>query len=247
MLGVGRLTLLQIEADKRQVKADELKKLSQIFDVSVDFLLSDTPKIQPIKVNTQQKKKFEQLLLYILSKVGGKHNVGKVVLYKLLYFAEFDYHELYPENYLSGYPFIKLPMGPAPYNFNELVSTMEEEKSVATMIVPYFNQYQQRFVANVPVEPDKRFTKEEKACIDDVIERYSDLPANVISDLSHKDKPWQLSEDMGVILYNTVKFREEPFSPLAREEKKKQTQAYAKSTGFFSDLADEPDVYEEYR
>jgi transcriptional regulator with XRE-family HTH domain len=245
MLGVGRATLVQIEADKRKVKADELKKLSQIFDVSVDFLLSETPKPQSIKVEKQQKKKFEQVLLYILSKVGGKHNVGKVVLYKLLYFAEFDYHELYPEKYLSHYPFIKLPMGPAPYNFNELIATMEAEKSVATMIVPYYNQYQQRFVANVPVKPDERFTSEEKACIDEVIERYSDFSANEISELSHKDKPRQLAEDMGVILYDTVKFREAPFSAVAR--KKQNALVQMKMSGIRDDLANEPDLYEEYR
>ena len=52
---------------------------------------------------------------------------------------------------------------------------------------------------------------------------------------------------MEIINYDLVKFREYPFSPLARAEKKQETQSFAKMTGFFDDLASEPDLYEEYR
>ena len=40
MLVVSCPTLTQIEADKRKLTPDELRKLSEIFDVSIDFLLS---------------------------------------------------------------------------------------------------------------------------------------------------------------------------------------------------------------
>jgi transcriptional regulator with XRE-family HTH domain len=173
MLQINRATLVQLEADNRGIKADELKQLSRIFDVSVDFLLNDYT-TESLKITGKMQEKFEHLMLYILSKVGGQHNVGKVVLYKLLYFAEFDYYELH-QKHLSGYPFIRLPMGPAPYNFNVLVEKMEEKKLIATMIVPYYNQYQQRFIANVPVQAEKRFTPAEKNCIDEVLLLYADL------------------------------------------------------------------------
>lgn len=68
MLDVGRPTLTQIEADKRKLTPDELRRLSEVFDVSVDFLLSGK-RDQKIKVETEQKEKFEALILYILSKV----------------------------------------------------------------------------------------------------------------------------------------------------------------------------------
>jgi transcriptional regulator with XRE-family HTH domain len=39
MLDVSRPTLVQIEAGNRNVKVEEIKKLSEIFDISTDYLL----------------------------------------------------------------------------------------------------------------------------------------------------------------------------------------------------------------
>ena len=51
-------------------------------------------------------KKFKEVLLYILEKVGSKPNVGMTVLYKLLYFIDFDYYEKFEEQ-LLGATYIK--------------------------------------------------------------------------------------------------------------------------------------------
>jgi len=246
MLLVSRPTLVQIEADNRKVKAEELKKLSNIFDTTVDFLLSGENKTGDITISEDQKTKFKHLIIYILSKVWAKYNVGKVVFYKLLYFSEFDYYEMY-HKHISGYPFIKLPMWPAPLNFNQLVIEMEDAKEITTVVAEYYNHYyQQRFVANIPIKED-RFSKQEQQYIDEVLERYSDYWANEISEKSHEDKPWQISKDMDIISYDTVKFREFPYSPLARINKKQETQQFAKVSRFFDDLADNEPSYEEYR
>jgi transcriptional regulator with XRE-family HTH domain len=98
MLGVSRPTLVQMEAGNRQIKAEEVKKLSQIFDISTDYLLGLDTSINEIDIDEAKIEKFKHLILYILSKVGAKFNVGKVVLYKLLYFAEFDFYETYKKN-----------------------------------------------------------------------------------------------------------------------------------------------------
>ena len=52
--------------------------------------------------------KFKQVLLYILNKCGQKPNVGKTVLNKLLYFADFNYYEKYFES-ITGVEYVKLP------------------------------------------------------------------------------------------------------------------------------------------
>ena len=46
-----------------------------------------------IRISVPQKKldKFKEVLLYILERVGSKSNVGMGVIYKLLYFIDFDY------------------------------------------------------------------------------------------------------------------------------------------------------------
>lgn len=245
MLDVSRPTLVQIEAGNRNVKVEEIKKLSEIFDISTDYLLWIDTSLSDVQPNEKDIVKFKHLILYILSKVGAKFNVGKVVLYKLLYFAEFDFYEKYHKK-LTWFPFIKLPMWPAPLNFDTLIAQMSEEKEITTVVVPYGTKYQQRFIVNVEI-PENRFTREESKNIDEVLERYSDYGANEISELSHQDRPRQLAQEMNIISYDTVKFREYPFSPLARDNKKRETQEFLKRTKAFDDLADEPDLYEDYR
>ncbi|MBE9482513.1 MAG: helix-turn-helix transcriptional regulator, partial [Chloroflexi bacterium] len=106
MLGVSRTTITQIENGKRKVSADELVRLSEIYNLSVDNLLSskEEPEViftekqeakkmeSPIRINVPQRnlKKFKEVLLYMLNKVGSKPNIGETVLYKLLYFTDFD-------------------------------------------------------------------------------------------------------------------------------------------------------------
>ncbi len=106
LLGVLRPTVSQIEKGERRISADELKKLSEIFGVSMENLL-DLEKIPEvileegkvrqkakplIRINVPQKnlEKFRAVFLYILNKVGSKPNIGETVIYKLLYFIDFD-------------------------------------------------------------------------------------------------------------------------------------------------------------
>lgn len=244
MLDISRPTLTQIETDKRPIKTHELKQISEIFDTSIDFLLS-WKTTQHLEISKTQKEKFKHLMLYVLSQVGAKYNVGKVVLYKLLYFSEFDFYELHGEH-ISGYPFIKLPMWPAPRNFDNLVQEMINKKELVSFVSEYGRYYQHRYVPNVPIKED-RLSPVQKSCVDEILKLYSDMGANEISEESHKDKPRQISNDMSTIEYDLVKFREYPYSSRARADKKQDTQTYVKKLWFFDDLAHEPDLYEDYR
>jgi transcriptional regulator with XRE-family HTH domain len=242
ILEVSRPTYAQLEAGNRKIKAEELKKVAEIFDTTVDFLLAGED-IKPKKVRNEMKKEFKNLILYILNKVGAKYNVGKVVLYKLLYFAEFDYYELTQEH-ISGYPFIRLPMGPAPLGFNQLIEEMEDDKSITPVITPFGNYYQQRYIPNK--EAGTNLSIDQKKCIEEVLTRYSDCSAAEISALSHDDKPWQMAKDMEPISYEFVKYREYPFSPIERLKQLEQNYVDINASGIFSDLAQESNVYANY-
>ena len=88
-LGISRPTLIKIEKGERKLKADENLKLEAVFSS-----LSDHTAEADIRVSIpeQNLEKFKQVLLYILERVGEKPNVGMTVLYKLLYFIDFDYY-----------------------------------------------------------------------------------------------------------------------------------------------------------
>ena len=121
---INRVTLSQIENGKRKVRTEELIALSQIFNVSTDILLDlkkdievvlekskkEKPKEkQKVRISVPQNniEKFKEVFLYILKKVGSKPNIGQTVLYKLLYFIDFNYYEKYEEQ-LIGATYIKI-------------------------------------------------------------------------------------------------------------------------------------------
>ena len=64
-----------------------------------------------------------------LGKVGAKPNVGETVLYKLLYFIDFNYYEKYEEQ-LIGATYIKNHHGPTPIEFQAIVNEMIEKKEI---------------------------------------------------------------------------------------------------------------------
>lgn len=63
------------------------------------------------------KEKFKEVLHYLISRCGYRNNVGKTVIFKLLYFSDFDFYELY-ETSLTGEKYIRKPQGPVPTHFD---------------------------------------------------------------------------------------------------------------------------------
>lgn len=62
-------------------------------------------------------------MLYILERCAGKPNVGETVIYKLLYFCDFNYYEMY-EEHLTGANYRKLPYDPVPLKFDTIINQM---------------------------------------------------------------------------------------------------------------------------
>nr|MBK9653258.1 helix-turn-helix domain-containing protein [Bacteroidota bacterium] len=126
---ISRPSLAQIELGNRGVNVLELQRLSLVLGFSMDdfmsknFIMSQDLEgkaeakskktNERISVPTLQVNKFKNVLLYILERCAGKPNVGETVLYKLLYFSDFNYYELY-EEHLTGAKYRKLPYGPVP-------------------------------------------------------------------------------------------------------------------------------------
>ena len=75
---------------------------------------------------TLQKKKYQQVILYLCKKLGGEIQ-GKKKLAKLLYFADFDFFEK-NQKPITGDTYKALPMGPVPVSFEKIISEMSEKK-----------------------------------------------------------------------------------------------------------------------
>jgi transcriptional regulator with XRE-family HTH domain len=222
-LGVSRPSISQIENGDRRVCAEELKRLAGIFNLSVDALLDPGKEPQIVvresreaygsataprmRINVPQKNllKFEEVLIYILNKVGAKPNIGETVIYKLLYFIDFDYYEKY-EDQLIGATYMKNKYGPTPLEFKKIVDQMMAKNEIIRVDDKYFEYPQRKYL---PLrKPDMGLLKgNEIEVIDNVLNRLSDMNAHELSDYSHNDVPWLTTEEGKTIEYEAVFYR----------------------------------------
>jgi len=225
-LGVSRPTISQIETGARKICAEELQKLAEIFNVSVDGLLH--PEKEPvisvkengaiyqtkpqIRINVPQKNqgKFKEVFLYILNKVGSKPNIGETVIYKLLYFIDFDYYERYEEQ-LIGATYIKNRYGPTPLEFRKIVGMMIKEEEIEKINSKYFEYPQTKYL---PLRKSNlsKLKASEIEVIDDVLNRLSDMNAIQLSEYSHNDVPWVTTQDGSILEYESVFYRTTVYS-----------------------------------
>ncbi len=225
VLGISRPSLTQVELGKRNLSVLELKKIADNLSISIDKLLSNDFKADNIELITNEVDdsqelrisipilnvdKFKDILLYILEKCAGKPNIGETLLYKLLYFSDFNYYEIY-EEHLSGAEYKKLPFGPVPQKLDSIINQMISNQMIKRFKTEYHGYPQTRYIPLT--KPNLINLKaSEKDVIDKVIEQYSDWSASAISDYSHKDMPWLASKDGEIIDYELVFYREQPYS-----------------------------------
>jgi transcriptional regulator with XRE-family HTH domain len=225
-VGISRSSLAQIELGNRSIDVLELQKISQVLGFSLDdFMSDDFSAIQElgaegesepekaqerISVPTLQVNKFRNVLLYILERCAGKPNVGETVLYKLLYFSDFNHYELH-EEHLTGAAYRKLPYGPVPQKLDTILRQMMDEGQLQRVKTVYHGYPQTRYLPLVKADL-RELKASEKEVIDRVIEQMSDWSAAAISNYSHKDMPWLASKEGEEINYELAFYREAPFS-----------------------------------
>ncbi|MBU1091478.1 DUF4065 domain-containing protein [Patescibacteria group bacterium] len=216
-LGLSRPTYKKLEEGENKPTEQQKNILTRIFDVSKDVLEKDLRDVSRIssrveirKIPKENTKKFKEVLLYILGKVGSRPNIGQTVLYKLLYFMDFDYYEKYEEQFV-GATYIKNTFGPTPISFAKIIKQMESDGQLVEVKSKYFDRDQTKYI---PVkEPDvSNLSGRELKHIEDEIERLAHLSARQLSELSHKDTPWLVAKDKEVINYEHVFYRPEETS-----------------------------------
>lgn len=223
---ISRPSLAQIELGNRGVDILELQKFSQVLAFSLDdFMSKDFSAKHAITANeentsrkqaeriaepTLQVNKFKNILLYILERCAGKPNIGETVLYKLLYFCDFNYYELY-EAHLTGARYRKLPYGPVPQQLDVVINQMIDNGQLQRIKTEYHGYPQTRYL---PLEKADltQLKASEKEVMDSVIAQMGDWSAAAISSYSHKDMPWLASKEGEEIHYELAFYRNAPFS-----------------------------------
>jgi transcriptional regulator with XRE-family HTH domain len=222
-LNMSRPTYVQFEQNERELTLSEAKKLANLLNISIEDLIRERePKItvnlekryktmdesEEIRVSVPQKNldKFKEVLLYVLSKISGKPNMGETVLYKILYFIDFDFYEKYEEQ-LIGATYIKNHYGPTPIEFKSIVEEMIRNQEIVQVTGKYFNYPQRKYL---PLrEPDLTKLKDARELqhIEEVLARLGDKNARELSDYSHEDVPWIVAQEGRPLDYEAVFYR----------------------------------------
>jgi len=239
MLGITRPAVSEIERGSRRVSAEELVELSRIFETSADYILGLTgepvvefesgeaalspgavekpappPRKQKrdVRISVPQRnlQKFREVLLYVLARVGARPNVGETVIYKLLYFIDFDYYEKYEEQ-LIGATYRKNLYGPTPLEFQAVVEEMVRSGDLDRFDAERHGYRQKRYMGRR--RPDLRLLNgAEIEIIDAVIRRIGSMGARQVSEYSHGDVPWLTTPDGEEISYESVFYRTPAYS-----------------------------------
>ena len=221
IMEISRPTVIKILAGERELRMSEADKLAMNLGISVTEIFGETSEVEVVlkkkssKVKNQEKErisvpaenveKFKNALLYITQKIGALPNVGQTVLYKILYFCDFDYYEKYEEQ-LIGATYIKNHFGPTPREFSAIVKEMIKEGKIEEVTTKFFDKDQKKYIP--VVSPDLSvFTGRELQHIDEEIARLGHKTAKELSDFSHQDVPW-ISTAIGKdIPYEAVFYR----------------------------------------
>lgn len=135
---------------------------------------------------SQDTEKLRQLILYIASR-SADANKGDIFLNKVLFFSDACALQRLGEP-ITGARYQKLPMGPALRALLPLRTEMIDDGDVETVTEGATT------VTRALKEPDlSRFTPDEIKLVDEVMDLFGSLPANVLSEASHDWAPgWSL-------------------------------------------------------
>jgi transcriptional regulator with XRE-family HTH domain len=224
-LNISRATYMTLETGKKSPTLDQLKILSKLFEVGTAELISDKSiessstkndvhdirehdnDIAPRDTPIPNTEKLREVLLYVLQKVGAKPNVGETVLYKLLYFIDFDYYEKYGKS-ITGLTYVRNTYGPTPKSqtFNGVITAMKEASELDVVETRFFKHTQKKYLP--VVQPKlKELSAHELAHIDEELARLGDKTATELSNLSHRDMPWIATGDKKPIEYQLAMYR----------------------------------------
>jgi transcriptional regulator with XRE-family HTH domain len=221
-----RSSLAQIELGNRKVDILVLVGIALVLGFSIDYLMSndfnaDSSIVQDEPPNPEKSEerisvpklkveKFKNVLLYILERCAGKPNVGETVLYKLLYFSDFNYYELYEEQ-MTGALYRKLSYGPVPQSMDKILNQMIEQGQLQRIKTEFHGYPQTRYIPLIKSDLTSLKASEVEV-IDRVLDQMGDWSASMISEYSHGDKPWKATEMNESLDYELAFYRRPPYS-----------------------------------
>lgn len=223
-LGVARATYIKLEKGEKSPTLEDIKNISRILGVEVEDLIYEDSKslhknvedknINDIEETIKNKdivfddEKLKQALLYVIGEVGHMPNIGLTVIYKLLYFIDFDYYEKFSKS-ITGMKYMHNYYGPTPDRkiFDKLIEDMKNNDEIHIEKISFHGKMQKKYLPKNEFIDLGSLSGQEVNHINEVLDRMKHLTASQISDYAHRDTPWVLTKQGEVIDYKLSKYR----------------------------------------
>jgi hypothetical protein len=146
--------------------------------------------------------KFDELIVYIATRLGPEAALGRTKLAKLLMKSDFGAYERRGTS-VTGATYEKWEHGHLPRELLLTQRDLEANGTIRTEEVDYYGKRLKRITALR--DPDlSGFTEEDLADVERAILVFGHESAAYLSDLSHMEVGWRLAKMREVIPYNTV-------------------------------------------
>lgn len=221
-LDMARATYASLESGRRQPDLPSILNIAEFYQISPSDLISGTvtpaqaivphdftnqDEIEPREISPKiSPEKLREVLAYVLDKIGAKPNVGETVLYKLLYFIDFDYYEKHGKS-ITGLTYIHNHFGPSPVaDFKSVVEGMKEKGELEVIETKYFKNTQKKYLPTKQVLFDELSARELEH-INETLARLGDKTARELTELSHYDTPWVVARQGKPLDYRDTFYR----------------------------------------
>jgi uncharacterized phage-associated protein len=151
---------------------------------------------------TFDSAKFNELIVYIATRLGPEAALGRVKLAKLLMWSDFGAFARFGRS-ITGARYEKWEHGHLPRELLLAQRDLEANDRIVEELVDYFGKKLKRITALS--DPDMSdFSEDELAVIESAIRRYGHESATYLSELSHHEVGWRLAQMHEAIPYTTV-------------------------------------------
>ena len=171
------------------------------------------------------EEKFTELLVLVADRLRNDEAGGATKLNKVLYFADFT-HFRRTGHPITGAEYQKLANGPAPRRLLPVRSRLVESADAEIEEHDFLGYKQHRLVPKRPADVSV-FSSEELETIHDVLDDLAGMNAREVSDLSHEEAGWRLTEEGDAIPYAAALIpREQPLTPTAEAQAAEVAERY---------------------
>lgn len=146
--------------------------------------------------------KFAEMVLYVAARLRDDRAGGATKLNKVLFFAEFT-HLRRHHAVISGCEFQKLAHGPAPRHMLPVRQRLIDSGAAELVEEDFLGRPQHRLVPSRAANLDL-FSGDERQTMEDVLSQLAGMTAAQVSELSHQEPGWRLTEVGETIPYSTA-------------------------------------------